>query len=140
MDYDMRDTFIIPTLVGEYDGAVEDRWGNRAVTGVYLLSHWLKVLLPTISQFQSNSYENFNDNEDIVSCEWTKEIFVNSSHNTLIKRVEDKYEALDGIEQGGIYYPKIYLNEMFNMSDVVNPSLQEFFKKFFWRWPSQVPK
>ena len=34
MAYYMRDTFIIPDLVDEYVGAVEDRWGNRVVTGV----------------------------------------------------------------------------------------------------------
>ena len=33
MAYDMRDPFIIPTLVDEYDGAVQDFWGNHAETG-----------------------------------------------------------------------------------------------------------
>ena len=39
MAYYMRDPFIIPTLVYEYASAVEYRWGNRAVMGIYLLSH-----------------------------------------------------------------------------------------------------
>ena len=53
-----------------------------------------------------------------------------SSDTTLIKMVEVKYEALDGIYQGGIIYLKIALDKMFNMSDLVITSIQEFFKNF----------
>ena len=49
MAYNMRYPFIILTLVDEYDGAVEDIRGNRATTGVFLLSHWLKVLLRVVA-------------------------------------------------------------------------------------------
>ena len=76
------------------------------------------------------SYDNFNDNEDIVSCEWTKEFFVISSDPALNKRIEEKYEVLGGIEKRGITYLNIYLDEMFNMSDVVITSLQELLKNF----------
>ena len=48
---------------------------------------------------------------------------MNSSDPDLLKRVEENYEALDGLDQGGITYFNIYLNEMFNMSDVVITSL-----------------
>ena len=58
MAYNMRGTFIIPTLVDEYAGAIDDRWGERVTTGVYLLSHWSKVSLCVVSQFQRDSYEN----------------------------------------------------------------------------------
>ena len=102
MAYDMRYLFIIPTMVDEYDGALEERWENCAATGVYLLSHWSKVYLCVVSQFQRYSYENFSDNEDIVSCEWKKELFIKSSYPALTKRAEYKYEALDGLGQGGI--------------------------------------
>ena len=70
MAYDMRDPFIIPALVDEYAGAVKDFWGERVATGVYLLSHCLKFLIRVVSQFQRDSYKNFNDNENIISCEW----------------------------------------------------------------------
>ena len=40
MAYDTRDPLIITTPVDDYAGAVEDLWGNRATTGVYLLSQW----------------------------------------------------------------------------------------------------
>ena len=42
MTYDTRDPLIIPTLLDEYAGAIKDRWGKRAATGVYLLCHWSK--------------------------------------------------------------------------------------------------
>ena len=77
MAYDMRDPFIIPTLVDEYAGAAEDLWGDCEATGVYLLYHWLKVLLLVVAQFQRDSYENYGDDDDIISCEWTKELFIN---------------------------------------------------------------
>ena len=51
-----------------------------------------------------------------------------SSDPDLIKRVEDKYEDLDEIEQGGITYLDFYLDEMFNMSDVVITFLHELLK------------
>ena len=102
MDYDMIDLFIIPTLVDEYTSAVEGRWGNCTATGVYLLSHWSKVSLRVATQFQSDFYANCIGNEDIVSCERTKDPFINSSDPALIKLVDEKYEALDGINQGGI--------------------------------------
>ena len=124
----MRDPFYIPKLVDEYAGAVEDRWVNRVTTGVYLLSHWSKVSVRVVAQPQINSYKNFNYDEDIVSFEWTKDIFMNSLDTAIIKMVEDKYEALDGIEQGGITYLDFYLDEMFNMSDVVITFLHELLK------------
>ena len=88
------------------------------------MSHWLKVLLHVVSQFQRYSHENCSDNEDIVIYDWTKEIFIKYSDLTFIKKVEEKYEAMGGIEQGGITYPNISLDDMFNMSDVVITSLQ----------------
>ena len=124
MAYDMRYPFIITTLVDEYAGAVEDCWGNRAETGVYLLSNLLKVSLHMSAQFQRDSFENCSDDKYIVSCDWTKEIFIKYSDAALIKRVEEKYEALNGIVQGGIAYFNIALDDMLNMSYVVITSLQ----------------
>ena len=120
----MRYMFIIPALVDEYSGAVEDRWGNRAAMRVYLLSHWSKVSLCMVAQSQRYSYKICIEYEDIVSCEWMKELFINSSDPALIKRVEEKYEALNGLYQGGMNYLKISLDDMLNMSDVIITSLQ----------------
>ena len=88
------------------------------------MSHWSKFLLRVVARFQRDSYNNFNDNEDNVSCEWTNEVFVNSLGLALIKRVEDKYESMDGLDQGGINYLKSGFYDMFNISDVVITSLQ----------------
>ena len=58
MAYDTRYPFVTPTLVYEYAGSVKDHWGSHAETGVYLLYHWLKVLLCVVSHFQRYSYNN----------------------------------------------------------------------------------
>ena len=80
--------------------------------------------------FQQDSYKNCADDKDIVSCEWTRELFINSTSSALVKRIEEKYEALTGPQQGGITYIKIALDEMFNMLDIVITSLQDFFNTF----------
>ena len=41
--------------------------------------------------------KKFSDYEDIISCEWTKELFVKYSDPALIKSVDEKYEVLDGL-------------------------------------------
>ena len=124
MAYNMRDTFIIPTLVDQYASAFEDHCQGCATTGVNLLSHWSKVSLCVVAQFQRYSYDNCNDDEDIVSYEWTKELFVNSSGPALIKRVGEEYEALYRLEKVGITYLNIALDEMINISDVLITLLQ----------------
>ena len=126
MDYNMMNLFNIPTLVDEYFGAVEDRWVNRATTGFYLLSHWSKFFLCLVSHFQQDSYKNCNDDKDIINCECTKLLLLKSLDHDIIEKSEEKYEAMDGIDQEEIIYLKISLDKMFNMSDVVITSLQEF--------------
>ena len=88
MAYDMGDQFIIPTVVDEFAGAVEFFSENRATAGVNLLYHWSKVLFHLVSQFQRDPYKNCDDNEEIVICEWTKDLFIKSSDPALIKWVE----------------------------------------------------
>ena len=83
-----------------------------------------------VAQFQRDSYGNGSDDENITRCQWAKELLIKSTDHDLIKRMEDKYDALDGLEQWGITYLNIDLDEMFNMSDVVINLLQEFFKNF----------
>ena len=56
--------------------------------------------------------------------------FVNSFYGTLIKRIEVKYETLDELEQGGITYPNIEFDEMFNTSNVVINFFHNFIKNF----------
>ena len=61
---------------------------------------------------------------------WAKELFINSTSPSLIKRIESKYDTIKGLEEGGITYLKIALDEMFDMSDIVITLLQDFFKNF----------
>ena len=124
MAYTMMNPFIIPTMVYQYASAVEDSCQGCATTGLKLLSHCSKVSLCVVAQFQRDSYNNCNDNEDIVSYEWTKELFVNSSGPALIKRVGEEYEALYRLEKVGITYLNIALDEMINVSDVLITLLQ----------------
>ena len=44
--------------------------------------------------------------------------------------MDKKYEALNGLDQGGITYLRISFDDMFNMSDIVITSIQELFKNF----------
>ena len=53
---------------------------------------------------------------------------MNSLDTAITKKVEEEYETLDGIEQGGITYLDFSLDDMFNMSDVVITFLQELLK------------
>ena len=126
MAYDMRDPFIILTLVDEYAFSVEYHWGNCASSGVYLFPPWSKVPLCVVAQFQRDCYDNFSDDEDIISCEWTKDIFIKSPDTALIKRLYDKYEALNGLDQEGITHLNISLDDIFNISDVVINSLKNY--------------
>ena len=71
--------------------------------------HWWRVYLSVLAQLQRDSYKNGNDNGDIVSCECIKELFLNSSDPDLIKMVEEKYEYMDGIEQGGLPTSRLIL-------------------------------
>ena len=88
------------------------------------MSHWSNVSLRVVAQFQRDPFEKLSDDEVFVSCDWTKELFVNSSDPDLIKNLEETYEALGRLEQGGITYLNISLYEMFNISNVVITLLQ----------------
>ena len=57
----------------------------------------------------------------------------------MIKRIEEKYETLDELEQGGITYPHISFDEMFNMSNIIITYLHDFIKKFTKDGIAKVP-
>ena len=64
---------------------------------------------------------------------------MNSCDGALIKRIEEKCENLDEPEQGGIMYLNISFDEMFNMINVVSPSLHDSIKNFFKDGIDKVP-
>ncbi len=43
--WDMISLFVIPDFIDPYALSVEDRWGDRKLTGVNLLKNWGKVTL-----------------------------------------------------------------------------------------------
>ena len=111
----------------EYNIRVQNNYrhaGNQVVG--------LVITLPTLLQKVSkmDSYDHCVDNEDIDSCKWTLELFVNYWDGYLIKRIEEKYETLDELEQGGITYLNFAFDGMSSMSNFVITSLYDFIKKF----------
>ena len=67
------------------------------------------------------------------------ELFVNSGNVDFIKRIEEKYETLDELEQGMIMYPNISFENSSNMSNVVITSLHDLIKKFSKDGITKVP-
>jgi hypothetical protein len=63
----------------------------------------------------------------------------NSCDINLVKRVDEKFDHLNGYEQGGITYLKIVLDEMFTMSGMVILLLQKYLKQFAQDGIAKVP-
>ena len=76
--YDMMSPFIIPYFLNIYDLKVKYLWGNHAATGVNLLKHWYKISLQQEILFKKHSYDNCVNDEDIVRCERTLDLFLGS--------------------------------------------------------------
>ena len=88
LDYDIMEPFIVPDLLNEYDLDVEYFWGDLNKTGMNLFKHWSKISLQQATLFQRYFYDNCVNDEDIVSFEWTLELFVNSCDGALINSIE----------------------------------------------------
>ena len=57
----------------------------------------------------------------------------------MIKRIEEKYDTLDELKQGGITYLKIAFEKISNMSNLVITSLYDLIKNFVKDGISKVP-
>ena len=66
----------------------------------------------------------------MTSSDWVKNLLVNSSEAALSQRVDDNFQQLKPLEQGGITYLKFLLDEMFCMMNDVVTALQSFLKEF----------
>ena len=130
LSYDMMAPFIIPDFIDEYSLEVEDQRGYFYATGVNLFKQWYKISLQQEILFQRYSYYHCVEDEDISSCEWTLELFVNSCNSALIKRIVEKYETLDELEQGVIMYMNISFDDIFNMRKIFITYLNDFVKNF----------
>ena len=84
------------------------RWGDLA-TKRYLLVHWYQIDLGGVISFQHDTYL-FAAEEDMTSSELVKDLLVNLSEATLSQRVDENFQKIEPLEQGGITYPKILLD------------------------------
>ena len=66
----------------------------------------------------------------MTSIDWVKDLMINSSEAELKQRVDEKFEKLKSLEQGGIFYLKFMLDEMLCMMEDVVDVLQTFLKNF----------
>lgn len=96
--------------------------------GVNLFKHWTNTTLHHDYIYQKDNYHELRDREDIVSDEWVKHIMSNYCTVELIQMVEEKYQTLEDIQQGGITHNNISLNEIFCMKKYVVTSLHDFLK------------
>ena len=63
-----------------------------------------------------------------MRCYWVKQLLSKSSDQALVKRIDGKFEDIDELEQGGITYVKIALDEIFYITNDIDTSLHGFLK------------
>ena len=83
-----------------------------------------------VYQWQKDFLEYGIDVEDIESGKLAMKCFQNSCHSTLLIQVNEKYDEIDLMEQGGIVYLKIAFDLMFVMTHEVVMSLSAWIKRF----------
>jgi hypothetical protein len=115
--WDMTSPFVIPNYIDPYAISVEDRWGDRKLTGVNLLKNWSKVTLKQCHNWQRDSFD-YACTDNLTSMEWAKSLMMNSCYVLLVDRIDN----MDLYEQGGVTYIKIALDEMFTISNTVDRS------------------
>ena len=67
----------------------------------------------------------------MTSSDWVEDLLINLSEAALSKRVDNKFQQLEPIEQGGITYLKFLLVEMFCMPNDVVTEFQLYLKAFY---------
>ena len=102
--YDMIAPFNVPYFIYEYTTDIEYWYVNRAATVVTIYKHCSEISLKQEILFWRDSYDYCVDDEDVVSCEWTLKLFVNSFDGAFIKSIAEKYKTLYELEQGEIKY------------------------------------
>ena len=98
--YDMKDTLKIPSMIDETTTYPEMRWGN-ATTKRDLLVRWSQINLGEVIAFQCDTHL-FATEEDMASSDWVKDILVNLSEAALSQCVDNNFQWLEPLEQGGI--------------------------------------
>ncbi len=121
--WDMISPFVIPEFVDPFAlSSVEDRWGDRKLTGVNLLKNWGTLTLKHCRNWQRDSFD-YACTKDLTSMEWAKSLMMTSCDVLLVERIDKKFDELDLYEQGGVTYIKIALDEMFTLINTVVTTL-----------------
>ena len=96
--WDMISPFVIPDFIDPYALSVEDRWGDRKLTGVNLLKNWGKLTLNHCRNKQRDSFD-YACTEDLTSKEWAQSLMMTSCDVLLVDRIDEKFDELDLYEQ-----------------------------------------
>jgi hypothetical protein len=98
--WDMISPFVISEFVDLFAlSSVEDRWGNRKLTGVNLLKNLGKLTLNHCRNWQRDSFNYASTTEDFTSKEWAQSLMMTSCDVLLVDRIDEKFDELDLYEQ-----------------------------------------
>ena len=126
-EYNMQAPFLIRELVNPAGAEPWDRFGSDD-TRLDLMKHWSSFTMEHICLFQKDTNNTAGNDEDLTSATWLKELMVNSSETSLTQKVDENFEKLGVMEQGGITYMKISLDEMFYVTQDAATVLQDWLK------------
>jgi len=97
--WDMISPLVIPEFVDPFAlSSVEDRWGNRKLTGVNFLKNWGKLTLRQCRNWQCDSFD-YACTKDLTSMEWAKSLMMISCDVLLVDRIDEKFDEFDLYEQ-----------------------------------------
>ena len=94
-----------------------------------MLVHWSQINLAVTITFQCNT-NSFALEEDMTSSDWVNNILTNSIKSELKQQVDEKFDKIDPLEQGGITHLIFFLGEMFCMTNDAVTALQKLLKTF----------
>ena len=111
--------FIIPKFINKYNSVVPipenaPQWGQKE-SCLTIFEFWTRFTLDDIKLYQVDLYKYADDYEYIVSCEWVMELMTNSFTPDLNKCIDETFNSLEEMDQGGITFVKIALDEIFVM-------------------------
>ena len=124
----MVDPFKIPVMIESETENTALRWGDET-TKRDILVHWSQVDLTKAITYQKDTNQ-YASGEDMTSSDWVKDLTMNSSEAKLKQRVDEKFDKIKSLEQGGITYLKLMLDKIFCMTNDVLAALQNFLKVF----------
>ena len=120
--YDLVTPFVIWKPRNITAANIGDCWEDESI-GLNLMDHPSQFTMTKVCQWQKDFLGYGNVDDDTESIKLDIKCFQNSCHSTLLIQVNERYDAIDLIEQGGIVYLKIAFDLMFVMTHEVTMSL-----------------